>query len=163
MRRLGAAHSLRGACAWCVVLPSLVVCESPVATVSSDSETVSVPSRTAHLAPYQFKAGHAPLTGGGRPKGSISFGTVLNRAAPLLAKAYVKYALKGNATLLHDARRYFLPDEGEANGIHRQIILFLGDPAQWPRAPQPVVAAPEPSTVPPLPVDVTPSLSDADG
>ena len=139
-------------------LPPVEVLEAPPKETS-----LAIPPHAPLTSPQNGKFVVGNRGGPGRPKGSKSYAKILHKAAGKLAQAYVRTALKGNGTLLLDSRRYFVPDEDSSTGSLERVILFLGDPAQWPRAPQPVVAAPEPSTVPPLPVDVTPSLSDADG
>lgn len=79
----------------------------------------------AHLLPYLFQKGHAPLPGGGRPKGTKNATTILLKAAPKLAKSYIQRAPKSDAICL-DARKWIMPVDEDASGIRiTQQILSL--------------------------------------
>ena len=66
--------------------------------------------------------------GPGRPKGSRNYAKVLHQAAPKLAKAYVTSALRGNATVLVDSRKYFLPDDLAAQpSVGIVVLTFEAD------------------------------------
>jgi hypothetical protein len=101
-----------------------------------DANETPIDRRIAHLVAYQFKRGHAPLNGGGRPKGSKSFSTILTAAAPRMAKRYVKEALSGNAAILTDARKVFVPTDAETPQTAGQIVVVLmGDTPHLDAAP----------------------------
>ena len=62
----------------------------------------------------RFLKGNAP--GPGRPKGMKNAIAAYERAAPKLAKAYIRKALDGDSSLLKDAREWIMPVEQSANG-----------------------------------------------
>lgn len=73
----------------------------------ADASSENLPAKPDK--PWLFQPGCAP--GPGRPKGSKSFEKALSSAAPKLAQAYVRKALKGSAPVLIDARKVFMPDD----------------------------------------------------
>ena len=93
--------------------------------VSPPPVTVPPPRDYSHLKAYQFKPGQH-VQGSGRPKGSKSFAKVLSVAAPKLAKAYVVNALKGNATILTDARKVFVPIDEDVASSDTKVVIFFG-------------------------------------
>ena len=103
------------------------------AVLEDVQKTVCVVKKTDHLKPWQFQPGHAPINGGGRPKGSKSFSTILVDAAPRLAKSYLREALKGSAPLLQDARKMFMPIDDDAVASPVRVMVFIGDGALLPR------------------------------
>lgn len=117
------------------------------------------------LAKYTFQVGHPPYRREdgttGRPKGSLNAQTVLMKSAPKLARTYVKEALKGNATLLVDSRKWILPVDGDdSRSAPTQMIVFVGDGA-LPRALDlpPVVSQVETPSLSPSTIHGTPLLS----
>ena len=90
--------------------------------------------------------------GPGRPKGSKSFEKVVSKAAPKLAQSYVKHALKGNATLLVDARKVFLPLDGETDAGAGRLLVFVGTGALPIPSDQPPFLDAETVRSPSLPV-----------
>ena len=101
-----------------------------------EAEEIASPAigieRAAHLKAYRFQPGHAPVGKVGRPKGMLNASTVLLKSAPRLAKSYVKEGVKGNATILTDARKWILPIDGDAPDSSHVAIVFLGT-GQLPR------------------------------
>ena len=83
--------------------------------------------KAAHLKAYQFQPGHAPLNGGGRPKGSRNSIDVLLDAAPKIAKAYVTACVKDRAPgTLNDARKWIMPiDSDAAPTVQVGLLRFL--------------------------------------
>ncbi len=98
----------------------------------SASEKPRYTPKTAHLDAYRFKPGQAK-PGPGRPKGCKNHQTILLQSAPKLAKAYVKEALKGNATLLKDAREWMMPTDAEQASRSATTIIFAGPTLMLPR------------------------------
>ena len=98
------------------------VLEAPLAAFET------APTRDySHLKRYQFQPGNTISKTGGRPKGVLNSQTVLLKSAPKLAKAYVTEGVKGNATILVDARKWMLPtDEDAGRALAPQIIVFVG-------------------------------------
>ena len=114
-----------------------------------ETATDSKPSRMPkQLAAFAFKPGHAPVNGGGRPKGSKSFSTILIEAAPKLGKAYLREALKGSAPLLQDARKIFMPIDEDAATSPMRVMVFIGDGSLLPRNLTDAVASPPTLNVP---------------
>lgn len=71
----------------------------------------------------------------GRPKGVKNAEKAYLRAAPQLAKAYIKTAMKGNATLLKDAREWIMPTDSEQQqrqGTPAVIIFAQSAPSVIP-------------------------------
>mgnify|MGYP001570209165 CR=1 FL=1 len=110
---------------------------------SASSPAPSAPGAGArrdysHLRAYQFKAGNKPKARAdgsvGRPKGSRSAQTILLKAAPLIARRYIKEALNGSAPVLVDSRRWILPDAEAARPHTPQLIIFMGDSPLLPRS-----------------------------
>lgn len=96
-------------------------------TVVTPSLSPAKPQDYSHLKQYHFQKGNQIAKLGGRPKGKKSYYNVLDAAAPALAKAYVKYAMKGNATLLKDSREVFHPLDSDGDGLRvGQAVIFLG-------------------------------------
>lgn len=98
------------------------------APASASTEIASKPRDYSHLKQYQFQPGHEKVGQVGRPKGSKSFSTILQHAAPKLAQAYVRHAMKGSATLLVDSRKVFYPidTDGSDGGSPTVQINFVG-------------------------------------
>lgn len=128
--------------------------ETPPDTLPSSKQVDSPPSRRTlqDAETGRFLPGNRS---GGRPKGSKSFEKVLHGAANRLASAYVKTALKGNATVLVDSRKYFLGDESVITDGTR-VVIFLGSdalPRQFSDAvptkipSQPMTPVPQPLVV----------------
>ena len=117
-----------------------------------EEKTSEIASKTRippQLIPYLLKKGHAPLNGGGRPKGSKNAATILTAAAPRAMRRYVKEALAGSIPLLKDYREWCAPIESNFH-FPQQVIVFMGD-GLLPRAfdqPQPLVGSPESSENP---------------
>jgi len=105
-------------------MPAAVAEAEPVkAEIGSEFPSLSPEERNAK---GQFT--HAYRGGPGRSKGSVSYEKALTSAAPKLARAYVKHALKGNATLLVDSRKVFVPvDEDGRSASTDRIVVFIGD------------------------------------
>ena len=79
----------------------------------------------SHLRKYQFKPGQR-VQGCGRPKGTKNAATMLLKAAPRIAKAYVKKAIEGDTSVLVDSRKWILPIEQEVgDGSERSVIQVI--------------------------------------
>lgn len=117
---------------FCYVLAMPDVLDAPCADVSENVSGLleNVPAKRdySHLKAYQFQKG-APKPGPGRPKGSKSFSTILTQAAPRIAKRYVKEALAGNASILTDARKVFVPTDADSVTPSTNVVIFAGQGA----------------------------------
>ena len=116
-------------------LPLTAVREAPSVVPAAPSETPP-----CVLEENRFLRGEngrfLSSTGGGpgRPKGMKNAESSLLRAAPKLARAYIKKACSGDPTLLKDARSWIMPVDGEYGNSPERMIVFIGEAGFIPRA-----------------------------
>lgn len=142
---------------------SLAVLEPPVQSLQSQTAAY-VPPGFAHLTP-PVKNGRLRSANGtflpgdrggpGRPQGVKNAEKSFLRAAPRLARAYIKKACAGDPTLLRDARTWIMPDEQPINPSQLTVVVI-----DQLRAPQPRVLLDVPGRDLESRVDVTDRILD---
>lgn len=93
---------------------------------ATETATPSKASRIPkQLAPYVFKPGHAPIKGGGRPKGSRNAESIYLESLPIKARQWVKS--KAPAVLI-DARKIALQIDSDTSipaSVSSRTIVFM--------------------------------------
>lgn len=97
---------------------------APPASPPVPSTQISVVPKASHDVHGRFVKGHHI----GRPKGVRNAEKAYLRAAPKLAKAYIKKALNGDSTLLKDSREWIMPTEKDLlSDGNARVMIFIGD------------------------------------
>lgn len=114
---------------------SPAVLDAPCAPDASPSQLPAVPPEKNRL--LRGNNGRfLPSTPGGpgRPLGMKNAESSLLRAAPKLARAYIKKACAGDPTLLKDARTWIMPTDGELNAGSNAapVLINFGAPVSVP-------------------------------
>lgn len=121
-------------CLRCSIMPEVL--DAPQETITSSPSIAVISPEEKPILPHEKGTFYKGMPGGpGRPKGMKNAQTALLKSAPRLAKAYIKEALKGNATLLVDSRKWIMPTDDDRQPVGNPssvVIMFM------PATPQPV-------------------------